>query len=48
MFAINIENLKNFKYVFFEKNLLFTASLVYNMKRYLKVENQRKCEKFLV
>ena len=45
MFAINIENLKKLKCIFFKKHkvfLLFTVSVVMNMKKYLKKKNQLK------
>ena len=46
MFAINIENLQTLKYhIFLEKHklfLLFTVSVVMNIKKYLKKKNQLK------
>ena len=49
--AINIENLKKLKCHIFKKKhqvfLLFTVSVVMNMKKYLK-KNQLKYKKFLV
>ena len=44
MFAINIENLKKTKILY----MLFTVSVVMNMKTYLKKKNQLKYKKFLV
>ena len=51
MYAINIENLEKLKYhIFFKKQslycyqvfMLFTVSVVMNMKKYLKKKNQLK------
>ena len=43
MTAINIKNLKQLKYYIFKKVfLLFTVSVVMNMKNYLKKKNQLK------
>ena len=44
MFAINIENFKKTKILY----MLFTVSVVMNMKKYLKKKNQLKYQKFLV
>ena len=44
MFAINIENLKKTKTLY----MLFTVSVVMNMKTHLKKKNQLKYKKFLV
>ena len=52
MFAINKENLKKLRYYIFKRIyyvfLLFTVSVVMNMKKCLKKKNQLKCLKFLV
>ena len=44
MFAINIKNFKKTKILY----MLFTVSVVMNMKTYLKKKNQLKHKKFLV
>ena len=44
MFAINIKNFKKTKILY----MLFTVSVVMNMKTYLKKKNQLKYKKFLV
>ena len=44
MFAINIKNFKKTKILY----MLFTVSVVMNMKTYLKKKNQLKYKKFLL